>query len=57
MSYVIEMWRQPSLPVIGSNDRFPVRRIFCLGRNYVEHRKEMGIDGLGELHVSVVAPR
>ena len=45
MSYVVEMWHQPSLPVIGSKDRFPVRRIFCVGRNYVEHQKEMGGDG------------
>ena len=45
MGYVLEMWQQPSLPVIGSNDRFPVRRIFCVGRNYVEHQKEMGGDG------------
>ena len=45
MSYVVEMWQQPSLPVIGSKDRFPVRRIFCVGRNYVEHQKEMGGDG------------
>jgi fumarylpyruvate hydrolase len=43
--YVVEMWQQPSLPVIGSEDRFPVRRIFCVGRNYVEHQKEMGGDG------------
>ena len=45
MSYVVEMWQQPSLPVLGSKDRFPVRRIFCVGRNYVEHQKEMGGDG------------
>src|SRR3989304_2614247 len=45
VNYVVEMWQQPSLPVIGSKDRFPVRRIFCVGRNYVEHQKEMGGDG------------
>jgi fumarylpyruvate hydrolase len=45
VSYVLEMWQQPSLPVVGSKDRFPVRRIFCVGRNYVEHQKEMGGDG------------
>lgn len=33
---------QPSLPVIGSELRFPVRRIFCVGRNYAEHAREMG---------------
>ena len=45
MSYVIALWEQASLPVIGTKDRFPVRRIFCVGRNYVEHQKEMGGDG------------
>ncbi|HET8764313.1 MAG TPA: fumarylacetoacetate hydrolase family protein, partial [Rhodanobacter sp.] len=32
----------PSLPIQGSPQRFPVRRIFCIGRNYAEHAKEMG---------------
>jgi len=42
---VIPTWEIPTLPVVGSNARFPVRRIFCVGRNYVEHQKEMGSDG------------
>ncbi|MBV9218217.1 MAG: fumarylacetoacetate hydrolase family protein [Methylobacteriaceae bacterium] len=33
----------PSLPVLRSEDRVPVRRIFCVGRNYEEHAKEMGV--------------
>jgi fumarylpyruvate hydrolase len=45
MSYAIPLWSPPALPVAGSNDLFPVRRIFCVGRNYVEHQKEMGGDG------------
>jgi len=45
MEYVISSWDIPSLPILGSNARFPVRRIFCVGRNYVEHQKEMGGDG------------
>ena len=45
MALVIPAWTQPSLPVAGSADHFPVRRIFCVGRNYVEHQKEMGGDG------------
>ncbi|WP_265947819.1 fumarylacetoacetate hydrolase family protein [Dechloromonas sp. A34] len=32
----------PSLPIAGSDQRFPVRRIFCVGRNYAEHAREMG---------------
>ena len=45
MAYVITSWNIPSLAVIDSKDLFPVRRIFCVGRNYVEHQKEMGGDG------------
>lgn len=32
----------PSIPVVGSHARFPVHRIYCIGRNYAEHAKEMG---------------
>jgi fumarylpyruvate hydrolase len=32
----------PSLPIIGSEQRFPIRRVFCIGRNYAEHAREMG---------------
>ena len=32
----------PSLPILGSDLRFPVRRIFCIGRNYADHAAEMG---------------
>ena len=45
MAYAISLWTPPALPVTGSKDLFPVRRIFCVGRNYVEHQKEMGGDG------------
>ncbi len=33
---------QPSVAIAGSDERFPVRRIFCVGRNYAEHSREMG---------------
>lgn len=33
-----------SLPVNGSRSRFPVRRIYCVGRNYADHAREMGHD-------------
>lgn len=42
MNYVIPPSPVPSLPVAGSDARFPVRRIFCIGRNYAEHAREMG---------------
>ena len=45
VEYAISSWELPSLPIIGTTARFPVRRIFCVGRNYVEHQKEMGGDG------------
>lgn len=32
----------PTVPVIGEIDAYPVRRIFCVGRNYADHAKEMG---------------
>jgi fumarylpyruvate hydrolase len=34
-----------AVPVANSNDLFPVHRIYCVGRNYVEHAKEMGATG------------
>ncbi|MDH4261144.1 MAG: fumarylacetoacetate hydrolase family protein, partial [Gammaproteobacteria bacterium] len=33
---------RPAVEVAGSALRFPVRRIFCVGRNYAEHAREMG---------------
>ncbi|HET9577183.1 MAG TPA: fumarylacetoacetate hydrolase family protein [Usitatibacter sp.] len=41
--YVIDI-ATPSLPVEGSDARFPVGRIYCVGRNYAEHAREMGHD-------------
>ena len=40
MEYVISSWDIPSLPIVGSNARFPARRIFCVGRNYKLHIEE-----------------
>lgn len=45
MSYVFNPAPQVSVPVVGRAERFPVRRIYCVGRNYVEHAKEMGFTG------------
>jgi fumarylpyruvate hydrolase len=44
-AFAIPLWETASLAIVGSSARFPVRRIFCVGRNYVEHQKEMGGDG------------
>jgi 2-keto-4-pentenoate hydratase/2-oxohepta-3-ene-1,7-dioic acid hydratase in catechol pathway len=35
---------QPMLPVVGSSEMFPIRRIYCIGRNYAAHAREMGSD-------------
>jgi fumarylpyruvate hydrolase len=45
MNYVIEPAPAASIPVVGRAERFPVRRVYCVGRNYVEHAKEMGFTG------------
>lgn len=37
--------RTANVPVTGSDALFPVHRIYCVGRNYVEHAKEMGATG------------
>jgi len=42
MNTIIPAPAQPSIPVVGKTARFPVRRIFCIGRNYADHAREMG---------------
>ncbi len=42
MSYVFAPAAQPAVPVANSEDRFPVRRIYCVGQNYADHVREMG---------------
>jgi fumarylpyruvate hydrolase len=44
MEFVISPPTIPSLPVEGSPARFPVHRIYCVGRNYADHAREMGGD-------------
>ena len=45
MSYVLPPLPQASVAVTGGTQRFPVRRIYCVGRNYEDHAKEMGHSG------------
>jgi fumarylpyruvate hydrolase len=45
MSYVFTPAPPASVPVAGRAERFPVHRIYCVGRNYEEHAKEMGFTG------------
>lgn len=42
MSFVIPAPVVPSLAVADSDARFPIRRVYCVGRNYADHAREMG---------------
>lgn len=44
MDFVISPPPAVSLPVAGTAARFPVRRVYCVGRNYADHAREMGQD-------------
>ncbi|GAA0577166.1 fumarylacetoacetate hydrolase family protein [Caenispirillum bisanense] len=44
MAFVVPAPAVPAVPVEGTDDLFPVRRIFCVGRNYAAHAREMGAD-------------
>ena len=43
-TYVVPAPDRPTLPVRGTDATFPVRRVYCVGRNYAEHAVEMGHD-------------
>lgn len=44
MSFVVTPPKAVSVPVAGTDSVFPVRRVYCVGRNYAEHAREMGYD-------------
>ena len=44
MSFVIAPFSIVGLPVVGIDELFPVRRVYCVGRNYAAHVREMGFD-------------
>ena len=44
MTYIFTPAPQATLPIKGSDKLFPIHRIYCVGRNYAEHTKEMGGD-------------
>ncbi len=44
MSYAVTAPPAVTLPVAGSSETYPVRRIWCVGRNYAAHAREMGSD-------------
>ena len=45
MTYVFSPAAVLAVPVRGTEDHFPVHRIYCVGRNYAEHAREMGFTG------------
>jgi len=45
MDFVIAVAAPVALPVLGSSAFFPVHRIYCVGRNYADHAREMGHTG------------
>jgi fumarylpyruvate hydrolase len=45
MSYLFTPAPVVSVPVLGHTERFPVHRVYCVGRNYEDHAKEMGFTG------------
>lgn len=44
MQYAFPLTNPPAVPIAGSDVYFPVHRIYCVGRNYAEHAREMGFD-------------
>ena len=56
MRYTFDPPPQVSLAVVGEQMRFPVRRIFCVGRNYADHVREMGNDPKSEPPIFFTKP-
>src|SRR4051812_31211863 len=44
MLYVTQKPPRPALPIVAADDLFPVRRVYCVGRNYAAHAREMDHD-------------
>src|SRR3546814_17011432 len=44
MSFVVTPPEVVALPIVGTGMQFPVRRVYCVGRNYAAHAREMGFD-------------
>jgi fumarylpyruvate hydrolase len=48
MNYALPIWDIPNVAIDQSEQKFPVHRIYCVGRNYAEHAREMGADPVRE---------
>lgn len=47
MTFAIPAWQPPALSIDGTDDTFPVRRIYAIGRNYADHAAETGLGSSG----------
>jgi fumarylpyruvate hydrolase len=56
MAYAVAAFPQAVLPIVNSAATFPVRRIYCVGRNYAAHAREMGFDPDRELPFFFMKP-
>ena len=56
MVYLFEPPPPASLPILGTADLFPVHRVYCVGRNYAAHAREMGADPEREPPVFFMKP-
>ena len=43
-NFIIPAPKQATVAVEGTDQRFPIRRVYCIGRNYADHVSEMGSD-------------
>jgi fumarylpyruvate hydrolase len=44
VKYAFAVPSTPAVPIAGTDQHYPVRRIYCVGRNYADHAREMGVD-------------
>jgi fumarylpyruvate hydrolase len=56
LNFAIPLWEAPAVAIAESSAVFPVRRIYCVGRNYAEHTREMGGDPTRELPFFFMKP-
>jgi fumarylpyruvate hydrolase len=56
MVYLFNPPPAPGLPIVGSADLFPIHRVYCVGRNYAAHAREMGADPDSEPPVFFMKP-
>lgn len=56
MSTALFDLHHPALPIAGEDSTFPIRRVYCIGRNYAAHAREMGSDPAVEAPIFFMKP-